>query len=174
MAAINQRRVRRLLEQAEAADSTTAKGQALEEAAAYVFGQLPGVFLKEKRVRDIHGSREIDLFFVNRWTVSGMGFLEWGLIVECKNLMDPVGYGDVVVFKDLLFSKNARSGILVAAGGISGTPGMYAHHAVEAAQQSGCTIIVVDRQELQAVRDTDALRNLLEEKYMRLKAYGTI
>ena len=152
MARIGMARVRALLEIGDTASSTTAKGAALEECVRYVFEKFPGVEFIANHVRDLHGVREIDVFMRNRSPQSRLDFLHWLLIIECKNLARPVGYQDVVAFKDLLQTKNCPSGILVAAAGIAGEAGgERAFSAIEDALKQRTTILVLTRTDLEGL-----------------------
>lgn len=173
MALVSQIRVRTYLASGDAASSTTAKGAALEEAVNYLFNRFPGLRTVDRNARDVHGVREIDIFIRNDWSRSGMDFLHWFLIIECKNLASPVGYQDVVAFKDLLLTKNCPSGILVAAAGVAGEQGRDAWSAIEDAQKQGASIVVLTRVDLDSVRDTRELRTLLEERLLYLTLNGT-
>lgn len=173
MALVSQPRLRAHLAAGDAATSTTAKGTALEEAVDYLFNRFPGLRTVDRNARDVHGVREIDLFMRNDWGRSGMDFLHWFLILECKNLAAAVGYQDVVAFKDLLLTKNCPSGILVAAAGIAGEAGKDAWSAIEDAQKQGASIIVLTRADLESVNDTRELRALLERRLLYLTLNGT-
>lgn len=173
MALVSQARFRAHLAAGDSAQSTTAKGAALEEAVDYLFNRFPGLRTVDRNARDIHGVREIDIFMRNDWGRSGMDFLHWFLIIECKNLATPVGYQDVVAFKDLLLTKNCPSGILVAAGGIAGKTGKDAWSAIEDAQKQGASIVVLSRADLESVTDTRELRALLERRLLYLTLNGT-
>src|SRR5450759_4703930 len=166
MAAINQRRVRALLSNGDSATTTAAKGAALENTVAYVFGRVAGVDLYDRNAIDAFGCAEADLIFANDWQRSGLNFLDFALIVECKNLARPVGFAHVEYFRLRLTAKGARTGVLVAAGGLTGGPGLHAHHAVETALTHGCHILVVTRDDLESLRDTSELGDLLLERFM--------
>jgi hypothetical protein len=173
MARISQTRVRTELAAGDNATTTTAKGDALEKATTYVFSKFPGIDLIDRKVRDHNGVREVDVFLRNEWSRSGLGFLHWFLVVECKNLAAAVGYPDVVVFKDLLRSKNCPSGVLVAASGIAGCPGQDAYAAIEDALQQQTTIVVVTRRDLEHVATTTELAHILEDRFTELTAFGS-
>lgn len=102
-----------------------------------------------------------------------MDFLHWFLIIECKNLAAPVGYQDVVAFKDLLLTKNCPSGILVASAGLAGESGKDAWSAIEDAQKQGASVIVLTRADLESVSDTRDLRAVLERRLLYLTLNGT-
>jgi hypothetical protein len=174
VAIISRRRVRAYLRDGDKATTTTGKGLALENAVEYVFSKVPGINLYDRNVVDVFGCAEADLVFSNEWQRSGMGFLDFGLIVECKNLARRVGSADVESFRTRLEGKGARTGVLVAAGGLSGDPGTHAFHAVETALTHGCHIIVLTRPDLETVSDTGQLVGLLLERFMELKTHGTM
>lgn len=173
MALISQQRLRAFLAAGDTATSTTAKGAALEDAVDYLFNRFPGLRTVDRNARDVHGVREIDLFMRNDWSRSGMDFLHWFLIIECKNLATKVGYQDIVAFKDLLVTKNCPSGILVAAAGIAGETGKDAWSAIEDAQKQGASILVLSRVDLESVTDTRDLRALLEHRLVHLALNGS-
>lgn len=173
MALVSQTHVRLYLAEGEAATSTTSKGAALETAVDYLFNRFPGLRTVDRNARDVYGVREIDVFMRNDWSRSGMDFLHWFLIIECKNLAAPVGYQDVVAFKDLLLTKNCPSGILVASAGLAGESGKDAWSAIEDAQKQGASVIVLTRADLESVSDTRDLRAVLERRLLYLTLNGT-
>ncbi|MGW6196951.1 restriction endonuclease [Kribbella sp. NPDC055110] len=174
MAVIAAGRVAGFLQHGDVASSTTAKGRALEDAVAYLFGRMPGLTLFARDEIDVFGCAEVDLCFSNDHLKSQLGFLDWGLIIECKNLARPVGSADVDYFRTRLRDKGARSGLLVAAGGLTGGQGTHAFHAIETALSDGVHILVLTREEIERVRTTQELAGLLLGRYMELKSRGTL
>jgi len=168
--AIDTARVRNLLSAGDSARTRKAKGDALEAAVKYVFSLVPNLVFYDSTLRDHQGVREIDLLFTNRL---GLPFLPWLLPIECKNHAQPAGYRDIVDFKDLVKSKNLSAGILASSNGFAGQPGRGAASAIEDALQQGVTILVITRNDLETVNNTDDWSLLLEERYTYLTAFGT-
>jgi hypothetical protein len=171
--AISRARVERILAEGDRLGTTHAKGVALEEATAYVFGKIPGVKLHERRVRDVFGVNETDLIFVNRTSQSGIEMLEFALIVECKNLGRPVGFDSVQAFTALLENKGARSGVLVASNGLTGRPGRDGYRALEVALTRDRRIVMLTRKDIESLSTTDQLIDLVKLRFMDLVVYGT-
>lgn len=144
------------------------KGSALEAVVAETLCQLQGVGVIKRNVVDNSGSLEIDILLYNQRHPDGLPFLPNHLIVECKNWQAPVGAATLTVFTGKLHKFRVDFGILVAANGITGnaTDRTAAHaHLASAYDRDGLTVIVLNREELEALRNTDDLGNLIRDKY---------
>lgn len=173
VAVISQVRLQKFLLQGDLATDKSAKGSFLEDAVAYSFGKLPGVTVIGRNVRDVHGVREIDVCFRNLSKYSGLDFLHWFMIIECKNWASKVGYQDVVAFKDMLRTRNCPNGILVAANGVAGGQGKDAWSAIEDAHKQQVSILVLTGLDLKSLKSSDDLKAMLEERMLHLVLNGT-
>jgi hypothetical protein len=176
MTAIDRRRVAKLLAEGDNATTATACGRALEELVVYLFELVPGVSVTARNTLNAFQAEEIDIAFWNEGDPTGLRMFDHILLVECKNWTTPVGYAELAVFNDKLTSRGRPMGIFVAAAGITGrSAGLTAAHEVLArALTQGREIMVLTRQEIEGLGDTDALVLLLKRKRAQLAVSGTI
>jgi hypothetical protein len=176
MTAIDRQRVAKLLADGDSAPTTTARGRALEDLIAYLFGLVPGVSVTARNALNAFHAEEIDLAFWNEGEPAGLRMFDHILLVECKNWTVPVGYPELAVFNDKLSSRGRPLGIFVAAAGITGNPAARtaAHEVLARALAHGREIIVLTRREIEALCDTDDLVLLLKRKRAQLAVSGTI
>lgn len=150
------------------AGNTAVKGEALEAVVAETFCQLEGVGIIKKNVTDNAGSLEIDILLYNQRHPIGLPFLPNHLVIECKNWAAPVNSATVSVFTSKLRKFRVDFGILVAANGITGDvterTAAYAHLR-SVFDRDGLIVVVITRDELEAVRSTEDLGVLIREKY---------
>lgn len=168
-------RIMRYLQRGDAATTTTEKGEALEDLICYVFERVPGVSVIERNEPSAFNDEEIDVLFWNEKHNRGLYFLPCVFIAECKNWSTPVGSRGVVTFKSTLKSRGCDHGILVATNGISGTsePPTEAHHQIATALSEMFHILVITREEIEALSDTDSLVELLQRRLCGLSRKGT-
>lgn len=167
MAAIDRARLGGLLAPGdEEGASTAAKGDALEAAIRYAFEQIPGVTCEMQRVKNATGSEEIDLFFANAGHGDGLRRFESELLVEAKNWAKRVGAIELAWFATKLRRRGQRTGVLVAASGITGEESEVraAASQVNQALQEGQEVLVLTREELEALPNGERLARLLHEK----------
>ena len=153
-----------------------AKGQALESVVVDIFSRVPGLILVSHDVRDAAGAEEIDVGFRNLRPDNGLIDFGAQLLVECKNWDRPVSSEQVGWFVHKLRHAQQRSGILVAALGVSGDPTARTHAQSEiyAARlaQPPVNVVVVARHELERTPSTEALVELLHRKLFNVIVHG--
>src|SRR5258708_7840414 len=122
MTAYDAAELARLVEQVRATATggdNRAKGAAMANLVAYVFGQGPGVELRYREFLDPDGSSEIDLVFRNQPQMSGL-FDGVTLLVECKNEERPISTAEVRIFGSKLGERNQPVGVMISRTGLSG------------------------------------------------------
>jgi len=158
------------------ADHRQQKGRALEDLICDVFGHVPGVEVARRNVVNVAGTEEVDILFWNRRLPDGFYHLETPFLVECKNWETPVPAREIVNFSHLLEMRACRDGILVAASGITGTPGTLteSYFEVSAALAKGRRILVINRAEIESFFHTDHIVELLKMKMLELAMLSTL
>ena len=144
------------------------KGDALEAVVAETFCLIDGVGLIKRNLVDNAGSLEIDILLYNQRQRGGLPFLPNHLFVECKNWQAPVNAATLTVFTGKLHKFRVDFGILVAANGITGDAidRRAAHaHLQSVFDRDGLKVVVVTRQEIETLRNTDDLEELMRNKY---------
>jgi hypothetical protein len=158
-----------MLAAVDAAATADEKGDRLEELMVYVLAHARGVSLYDKRILDGLRAHELDLVFWNEVPRSELYFLEALFIVECKASAAPVGSDEVGWFIRKLQDRGAHFGILVALNGITGDGNKSAGSEVQLALiRDKIKILLIDRQELEALRNTAELAALLQRKFLQL------
>lgn len=175
MARYSSQKIVNYFQQGDMATTTTGKGQALEDLICYIFGKVPGVSVIKRNEPSAFNDEEIDVLFWNEKHNRGLYFLPCVFIAECKNWSRPVGSRGVTTFKSTLKSRGCDHGILVATNGISGTsePLTEAHHQIAMALSEMFHILVITREEIEALSDTDGLVELLQRRLCGLSMKGT-
>jgi Restriction endonuclease len=144
------------------------KGSALEAVVQSTFCEIDGVRCLKVRAVDLDGASEIDLLLHNRRTVGALDFLPELLLVECKNWTAPVNTATLRSFTSKLAESRLEVGILVASSGVTGDPdeqtACYAHLRRQF-DQNRLKVIILTRDELQALTSTEAFCELLMDKY---------
>ena len=102
--------------------SNHAKGMAMADLVAHLFGQVPGVELRHREFIDPDHSSEIDLVFRNQPQVSGL-FNGVTLLAECKNEARKISAAEVRIFGSKLGERNQPVGVMISRMGLSGRPG---------------------------------------------------
>lgn len=153
-----------------------AKGDALEELIEYIFGQVPGLILPTRNSRDPGGVAEVDVAFWNDGHVDGLRQFDRLIAIECKNWDAPVGYAEIVLFKEKLRARGQTFGVMIAVSGVTGTSAdqTAAYRALYEAQALGLTIIVITRADIDALTSADDLVRLIKQKFLRLCLTGQI
>lgn len=152
------------------AGNTDQKGEALEEVVRATFCLFSGVTLIYKNAEDAAGSCEIDLLLSNNCHPDGLPFLPPYLVIECKNWAAAVNTATCRAFTSKLRAFKMKFGLLVAANGITGDAEnrTAAHaHLREEFLMDGLIVIVLTRDELEALTSTDELLVLLKTKFGR-------
>src|SRR5687767_8953538 len=136
MAAIDPQRVTEFLERANKSTSAKEKGDSFEELLCYLFMSVPGISIAERNRKNVANTEEIDIAFWN--DRSALPFLPWIVLVECKNLSEPVGSSDVSWFVTKIRNRGQSFGVLFAANGVTGDgDGMYGWSELRMALRDG-------------------------------------
>lgn len=159
----------------DVARSTTERGRALETLIEHVFLTVPGVTHALRDRLNAFRSEELDLAFWNERDTHGFYFLPNIILLESKNWGHPAGSSDVDWFVSKMRRRGQELGIFLTLRGITGDPEQVtsARHIVASALQEGRKILVIDRQEILALRNSDDLVRLLQTKLMSLIVSGT-
>lgn len=171
MANYSIRRIAAAFVDSENAGTTTERGRLLENLAVYLFSKCPGVRHFANNALSAAGSSEIDVCFWNSRENGSFDFLPRILVVECKNTAEPVGSAAIRVFLSKLQEMRLDHGILVAAHGVTGDPENLraAHDVIRTAfQRDQIRIMVLTRAEFEALRSTEGLIRLLQDKVLLL------
>ena len=176
MARYAAKRVAQMLSACDSAPTADAAGDRLESLVVYLLEKLPGVELYERNILDAPRAHELDLAFWHIQAKSPLHFLDPIIIVECKT-GSRVGSDGVGWFVRKLQDCGANGGIIVALSGITGaaTGSTSAHSEVlSALVRDRIKILLLDRTEIQSLRTTDDLIELLREKYLALSLRRTV
>lgn len=144
------------------------KGEALEAVVAETFCLIDGVSLIKRNMVDNAGSLEIDILLYNQGHPAGLPFLPHHVFIECKNWQAPVNAATLTVFTGRLHKFRVDFGVLIAANGITGDVNerTAAHaHLQSVFDRDGLKVIVVNRQEIEALRNTVDLLEIMRNKY---------
>lgn len=166
--------IRRYFRQGDNATTNTAKGEALERLVCYLFKKIPGVAIDDTDDEGAFGNDEFDILIWNT-RESPLYFLPTSFIIECKNSATPVGSQEIDAFRALLRSRACDHGILVACSGISGAnnPPTEAFAKISEALHDFVNILVVTRENIEALNSTEDIVELLKKRYGGLKRTGT-
>ena len=177
MPEVEQAHVRALLRQGDHARTKAAKGNALEELVCYLFDLIPGVTVTVRDQKDPAQSQEIDVAVRNGRAAGGLIATDFPemILIECKNWTAKVTSMEVAWFYTKLRLRGLPFGILVASKGITGDRQdlTNAHSIISLALRDKCSIVVITRQEIEAITHTDDLVRQLETKLCQLAVYGT-
>jgi hypothetical protein len=118
----------------------------------------------------------VDILFWNKRLPKGFYHLETPFLVECKNRETPVPAREIVNFSHLLEMRACRDGILIAANGITGTPGTLTelYFEISAALAKGRRIMVINRAEMESFSHTDHIVEHLKVKILELAMLSTL
>ncbi|MGB8060966.1 MAG: restriction endonuclease [Candidatus Sulfotelmatobacter sp.] len=144
------------------------KGRILEKVVRDLFLGITGIKIVKANAR--LASEEIDLIIQND---NGSGFwqhLGSPIIVECKNWSRKIGAREIsVVFENLeSLSPDAKTAILVAPNGISGTHYRDALLKIREKRQRGRYLLRLDIADLQELSTGTLVTELLDKKYGEL------
>lgn len=176
MSSINQNYIQRLLRRGTMASTAKAKGDAFEDLICYLFKKIPGISVTRRNQRNVYESEEIDIAFWNEKNSSGVPFLPWVILVECKNWSSPVGAEQVSWFDSKMRNRGAEFGILVAVYGVTGDPLKLtaAHNTIATSLREGRRLIIITSDEIKLLRDSSTLILLIKEKICELIVSGTV
>jgi hypothetical protein len=152
------------------------KGRALEDLVVYLFSKVPGLILTARNSTNAFDSEELEIAFWNERKRNGLHFLPDVVLVECKNWSTPVGVTDVGHFDGKIRRRGLEYGILVAVNGVTGdqTALTAAQHIIYSSLQEGRKILVITRQEIESLQNTNDLILLLKQKITALYVEGAI
>lgn len=144
------------------------KGKALEDFAAAFIETVKGLEIIKRNAR--LSAEELDIYIENRivhgfWRLAGSP-----MIVECKNWSEPVGAKEITILQGKLesVSPDAKTAILVAPQGVSGNGYRDAILKIRESRQRGRQIIVLERDDLEAIADGKHAARVIEEKYRKM------
>jgi len=164
--------IRDLLDRSDNEDDNLKKGRLLEDLICYLFEGIPGITITLRNELDAFRAGEIDVAFFNDKLPEGLFFVDHFVLVECKNWSNPVGSDELRVFDSKLKDRGLTQGILIAVNGITGDPKLLssAHAIVAGALGHGRRIVVITREEIEAIDHTYQIVNLLKLKLLKLHA----
>ncbi len=144
------------------------KGEKLEQFALRLFQNIKGLRVIKKNAR--LQAEELDLLISNDISVGFWRFAGSPIVVECKNWVQRVGAREIGVVCEKLNSigPDAKTAIILAPNGISGTPERDALLKIREKRQRGQYIIVLDREALVEVAASGRTSEMIERKYDEL------
>ena len=152
------------------------KGKALEDLACYLFDTIPGVTISLRNVLNAFNNEEIDVAIWNEKSKNGLYFLPHTVLIECKNWSVPVSSNEVAWFCNKLHSRGLDFGILIANNGITGDAEQLtaAHHTIAMHLAQKRQLIVITRDEIDNLRTTQEMTQLIKGKLCLLAVSGRI
>jgi len=177
MAIYSQNKIGRLLRESDGAPNSDVKGAKLEELVKYLFEKIPHIHFEAANVLDGVRAHELDVIFTNDIRNSDLYFLDFTIIVECKNTADRTSSEQVSWFVQKLRSRAVSTGILVALSGITGEADgvSNAHSEIFAALiRDGIKILVIKRDDILTFGNTRDLVTLIQKKILKLTIERTI
>ncbi len=174
MAAISQATVARYIASSRQGGTTAEQGRALEDMMCYVFSKIPGVSVNARNTKNAFRTEEIDIALWNNTERDGLYFLPNILLVECKNWSNVVTSAEVSWFDRKIVDHGLDFGILVAAQGITGDPQTLsaAHFILATALRDRRRIVIIDIDEIRALRTSTAFVALIQRKLCELVLLG--
>ncbi len=157
------------------ATTTTEQGRAYEDLVRYFFEAIPGLAVTAQDRLDVFHTQEIDVMLWNDKHAKGLYFLPHMFFVECKNWLNPVSSAEVAWFDRKLQDHGLTFGVIVAAKGITGDPDQLssAHQIIAAALREQREIIVITRQNIEAITHSVQIVQLLKNELSRLHLLRT-
>jgi len=167
--------IRELLQRSDGEEDSVKKGRLLEDLICHMLEGIPGITITLRNELDAFRAGEIDVAFFNEQHVDGLFFLDHIVLAECKNWSEPVGSDELRIFDAKLKERGLTMGILIAANGVTGDPQLLssAHNTVAVALQDGRRIVVITREEIEAIDDAAEIVELLKRKLLGLHAKRT-
>jgi hypothetical protein len=152
-----------------------AKGKAWEDLTCYLFGRIPGISITQRNTLNAFDTEEIDVALWNDQHKKGLFFLPNIILIECKNWSTPVSSIEVNWFVTKLDHRGQNFGILVAANGITGNPQdvTRANQIISTSLSRGIKIVVIRRNEIVGLNNTNEIVSLLKGKLCELAVAGT-
>jgi hypothetical protein len=157
------------------AGNTTNQGKALEDLMCYVLGKVPGFTISYRNTVNVFLTEEVDIAIWNDLHERGIKAFPGAWLVECKNWTGRVGSDEVAYFARKLQNRRAEVGVLVALNGITGAPLELsrANYEMATALKDGARIIVLDREDLLALKHGEQLAALIKAKFCELTLTAT-
>jgi hypothetical protein len=139
-----------------------------------LFAGIPGITFDIRNRIDVFSAQEIDVGIWNDGDPDGLQGFEQVILVECKNWDRPVGSLEVAWFDTKLRLRGLSFGVLVAMNGITGNEHALtaAHFIVSSALQEGRSVVVLTRQEIEALRTPAQLVEMLKKKRLAVVVSG--
>lgn len=152
------------------------KGKAFEDLACYLFETIPGVSIAVRNQMNAYNNEEIDVAIWNDKSRYGLNFLPNIVLIECKNWSNPVSSIEVNWFCQKIASRGLDFGILIANNGITGNANDLnaAHNTIAFHLAQKRKIIVITREEIDALTNTGEMVNLIKQKLCLLAVSGKI
>lgn len=149
-----------------------ARGRAFEDLLIYLFSKIRGISHSTRNTHNLFNSEEIDVAFFNNQ--EDLFFIDFFVLVECKNWSRPVGSSVVVDFIDKLRARKLKYGILFAANGVTGDPAdlTSAHHKMARALEEGITVIVIKQSDIQNVTNGLEIVEVIRSRLMDYASKG--
>lgn len=170
-------RIQDFLNRSDAAGNPDAKGRIFEDLTVYLMERFRGVRVADRNVLDNTGAQELDVVFWNNRVSSPFDFLDPILISECKNEANPLSSAKCREFVAKLRSRGANNGLLISSSGIAGQLNGYRYAnsvIMDALTADRIKVIVLDRQEILSLNNTDDLFNIISEKFLNLTLRRTL
>lgn len=136
---------------------------------------MPGVEFNFRNVVDPFKSGEIDLVFWNTKHIQGLYFFPWTILVECKNLQDPVEPKELGWFVTKLKQRGLDYGILISARGITGNAKELTggHKIISDALKDKIVVIIITMDDIKSLRNPLDTVHLIRKKLCELMVNGT-
>lgn len=156
----------------DTAGNNNQKGQSFESLATYFFEHLDGVEIAENNAR--MESEEIDIVLWNAQIEPVLRPWEAVILVECKNWSQNVGAQALDAFIGKLRRRSLKTGIFVAAAGVTGQfvngdgDEVGAAGLIRSALQEGIRVIVIKLDDIRVVTSLDDIRELIKRRYCGL------
>ena len=171
MVKLDSEKIKALLNQQDSVSSTTKKGRILENTFLDIFEKIPGIFLLNRNQLDYDRNQEIDLAFWNEQYRDGLYFLPNIIPIECKNWGRRVDGMHIEWFVNKLKKRGLEYGIVIARNGITGHDNKGAQSVITGALRERIKIIIITKQEIENITDTEQIIKLLKEKLLNLMIY---
>jgi hypothetical protein len=156
------------------AANTYEQGRAHEDLAVHLFESIPGCRVERNIMNDFQ-TEEIDVAVGNDGLPAGLPGIASVILVECKDWSRPVSSQAVGYFINKLANRSVELGILIATNGIAGQD---EHRNAVAlgigAIARGIKLLVITSDDILALSSTSDFVELLNRRYLRAVAAGTI
>jgi len=169
--------IQKMIEESDNSTIAKEKGDKLELLVKYLFANTENLSFIGRDILDAPRAHEIDIAFWNPNRNGGLSFLDPVIVIECKNHSSPIGSIDIGWFVRKLQDRGARNGIFISLSGITGKfDGQTCVHSeiLNAMMRDGIKILVMKREDLLGLNNSDDLVNLLMEKFLKLTLYRSI